>query len=200
MKTTGRRPRPSPRRTAGGPTRPESRGLVRALVRRGSRSDRSPIVTRKRPAVPDPTLCAGCGAVFHRKTWRRSRRRTLAALRQEAPLLVCPACRQMAEHRALGQVRLEGTYVERHAAEIRRRILNAAARARRTQPERRLLGLEMRGPVWEVLTTSQKLAHRLGRELQKAFGGTVSYAWSDRDGSLLAVWRRDEDRPGPKGQ
>jgi hypothetical protein len=44
----------------------------------------------------------------------------------------------------------------------------------------------------EILTTSQKLAHRLARELQKAFRGAVSYAWSDRDGELLAVWRREE--------
>jgi hypothetical protein len=154
-------------------------------------------VTRKRPAASDPTLCTGCGAVYHRKTWRRSRRRTLAALRQEAPLALCPACRQMAAHRAVGHVRLEGAYVERHAAEIRRRILNVAARAQRTQPERRLVGLEMRGPIREVLTTSQKLAHRLGHELRKAFGGTVSYAWSDRDGGLLAVWRRDEDTITP---
>jgi hypothetical protein len=89
-------------------------------------------------------------------------------------------------------VRLEGTYVERHAGEIRRRILNVAARASHTQPERRLVAVAARRPGLEVLTTSQELAHRLGRELRKAFGGTVSYGWSDRDGGLLAVWRRDE--------
>jgi hypothetical protein len=53
-----------------------------------------------------------------------------------------------------------------------------------------------RGPALEVLTTSQKLAHRVGRELQKAFGGSVSYAWSDRGGELLAVWLRDEKTAG----
>jgi hypothetical protein len=37
-----------------------------------------------------------------------------------------------------------------------------------------------------VLTTSQKLAHRLAHELKKAFGGGVTYAWSD-DGSLFAT-------------
>ena len=34
----------------------------------------------------------------------------------------------------------------------------------------------------------QKLAHRLARELEKAFGGETSYTWSDRDGSLRATW------------
>jgi len=40
------------------------------------------------------------------------------------------------------------------------------------------------------LTTSQKLAHRIVRELKKAFRGRASYDWSD-DGSLFAVWERD---------
>lgn len=49
----------------------------------------------------------------------------------------------------------------------------------------------------EVLTTSQKLAHRIVHELKKAFRGQAGYAWSDRDGSLLATWQRDDvpERP-----
>jgi hypothetical protein len=104
----------------------------------------------------------------------------------------------VAEHRAFGRVRLEGSYVAGHAAEIRRRVGNVAARAQHTQPERRLVEIEARGRALEVLTTSQKLAHRIGRELQKAFGGSVSYCWSDRSGELLAVWHRDEE-PARRG-
>ena len=38
----------------------------------------------------------------------------------------------------------------------------------------------------EVLTTSQKLAHRIAREVAKAFGGKPRFSWDDEDGSLLA--------------
>lgn len=38
------------------------------------------------------------------------------------------------------------------------------------------------------MTTSEELAHRIVHALQKAFGGRAAYAWSDRDGSLRAVW------------
>lgn len=89
---------------------------------------------------------------------------------------------------------LEGAYVAAHADELVQRIRNVAARAAFTQPERRLVEVVTRGSTVEVLTTSQKLAHRLARELAKAFPGTVSYHWSDSDGRLLAVWRRDEER------
>jgi hypothetical protein len=84
-----------------------------------------------------------------------------------------------------------GNDLARHAEEIQRRIENVAARAQYTQPERRLIAITTLGSTLEILTTSQKLAHRIAHELKKAFRGTVSYSWSDRDGQLLAVWRRD---------
>jgi len=169
------------------------KGLVRALVRAGSKSDRSPAVAHEGLAVHDRTVCAGCGAVFTRKTWRQSPRRLRAAVTQGAVRGLCPACRQVGSGRAFGRVMLEGSYVAGHADELVRRIRNVAARAAFTQPERRLVEVVARGSALEVLTTSQKLAHRLARELAKAFHGTVSYRWSDRDGRLLAVWRRDDE-------
>lgn len=168
------------------------KALVRALERVGVRSDKSPEVARKVAAVPEQTACGGCGAVFVRKTWRRSSRRLHEAMVQGALPGVCPACRQVVNGQAFGRVILEGSYVELHAAELLRRIRNVATRAAFTQPERRLIGIDTRGSTVEVLTTSQKLAHRIARELEKAFRGSVSYHWSDGDGRLLAIWHRDQ--------
>jgi hypothetical protein len=77
-------------------------------------------------------------------------------------------------------------------AEIRRRIDNVVARGEFTQPQRKLVSMERSGDEIEVLTTSQKLAHRIVHELKKAFRGRASYAWSDKDGSLFAIWQRDD--------
>jgi len=74
---------------------------------------------------------------------------------------------------------------------VRRRIQNVAARAAFTQPERRVVSVERQGDVLEVLSTSQKLAHRIAHELKKAFGGRTSYVWSD-DRTLLATWEPKE--------
>ena len=38
------------------------------------------------------------------------------------------------------------------------------------------------------MTTSQKLAHRVARELEEAYGGRAHYVWSDREGVLDARW------------
>ena len=170
-----------------------SKALIRSRTRRGVRSDRSAPAAVRKTQPREPSVCERCGALFARRTWRRDRPRT-AALLAAATWTVCPACKQVAGGTAFGRVRLVGTFVPPNEAAIRRRIRNVAARAATTQPERRLVSVERGGDGMEVLTTSQKLAHRVVRELTKAFQGRAVYKWSD-DGTLLATWRRDEPRP-----
>ena len=50
--------------------------------------------------------------------------------------------------------------------------------------------LERRHGELEILTTSQKLAHRIVHELVKQFRGRATYAWSD-DGTLFTTWQRE---------
>jgi hypothetical protein len=101
---------------------------------------------------------------------------------------VCPACTQIAESEYFGKVRIVGKGAFEKLDAIKRRIANIERRAAVTQPERRLVSEDMAGRNFEVLTTSQKLAHRIAHELAKAFGGTATYTWST-DGTLLATWR-----------
>lgn len=172
------------------PNRPK--GLLRATARAGSASDRGPAAARNRRGPREQTICRGCGVVFSHKTWRLSAHRLEHAEQDGAVWGSCPACLAVTSGQAFGRVRLEGSYVAGHETEIRRRIDNVAERAAFTQPERRLLDVVWRGAALEIVTTSQKLAHRIARELAKAFKGTVTYHWSDADGRLLATWRRDE--------
>ncbi len=170
-----------------------AKGLVRSLSRRGVRSEKKPPGATKAEPRSEPTVCERCGAVFARRTWRRDHRVTHALLARAA-WSTCPACRQAARGEGFGRVLLRGAYVAAHEDAIRRRIENVATRAGYTQPERRIVSIDPDGNGLELITTSQKLAHRVVNELRKAFGGRASYAWSDRDGSLLATWQRDDGR------
>jgi NMD protein affecting ribosome stability and mRNA decay len=134
--------------------------------------------------LSEPTACERCGAVFSRRAWRRR------PLPVQVRWTVCPACRQAGEERGFGRIVLRGDFVRVHEADIRTRIRNVAARAARTQPERRVSAVEAMDGGLEVLTTSQKLAHRIVHELKKTFRGRATYAWSD-DGTLFATWQRD---------
>ncbi|MFI5366852.1 MAG: hypothetical protein ACHQ4J_14650 [Candidatus Binatia bacterium] len=184
-------------------TTSKGKGLIRSLNRRGTRTDKILPVAAKNP-VHDPTVCERCGAVFTRKTWRQGRK-VDDDLLARAAWAVCPACKQTRGGEYFGRVVIRGAYAVANQAAIRRRIANVASRARFTQPERRVVSTEgdasvrdarVRDPsILEVLTTSQKLAHRITRELNKTFGGRASYNWSDTDGALFATWQRDDVPP-----
>ncbi len=163
------------------------RGRQRALDHRGVKSSRNP-ATAAEFAYAEGTMCPQCEAVYSRKTWRRSTQRRTSAAETNAERKACPACVQVAEGRAYGRVVLSGAWLKRHEDEVRQRIRNVEARAQHTQPERRVIEIAKTDDGIEVMSTSQKLAHRLVREVEKAFGGSTSYRWSELDGSLTAKW------------
>jgi NMD protein affecting ribosome stability and mRNA decay len=170
----------------------QAKGLTRALARVGVRDEKGPHVARKIPAPHEPTVCARCGAVFLRKTWRHNHALNEDQI-EHSQWGFCPACVQVAKEEGQGRVIIHGAEAGRNEEAIRQRIENVAKRAAKTQPERRIVDIAASGGGLEVLTTSQKLAHRVAHELKKAFGGRVTYTWSD-DGSLLATWDSDASR------
>lgn len=164
------------------------KGLVRAGNRSGARTGKG-----LPPAPPTggvPVLCERCGAVWARRTWRTDRK-VSGPMLGRARWRICPACAQVSAGSAYGRVRLRGAYLRAHEAEIRRRVDNVAARAGHTQPQRRVLSIERDADGLEILTTSQKLAHRIVHELCKAFRGRATYQWSDRERTLHATWQRE---------
>ncbi len=161
-----------------------TKALIRSLNRRGTQSDKTPPVARKQK-FNDPSICQRCGAVYTEKTWRRGRRLTGEAA-AKAKWVTCPGCAQAAAGEYYGQVLIDvDDTVDRNA--ILARIRNVERRAMITQPERRIVATNWGGKTLDILTTSQKLAHRIACEVEKAFGGVVHFSWSDDDGALLAT-------------
>jgi NMD protein affecting ribosome stability and mRNA decay len=177
-------------------TAKRAKGLIRSLNRSAVRDDKGPQVVRKTAKLHEPTVCSGCGAVFIRKTWRSDHKLTHEMLAQ-AEWRRCPACEQVGRQEGQGRIVASGTGVSAQRDLIRRRIENVAARAKLSQPERRLVSIDSRGDGIEVLTTSQKLAHRIVHELKKVLGGKTSYAWND-DGTLFATWQYNIAKTGKK--
>lgn len=168
-------------------------GHARVRIRdlRGVPSQKQPAAETGGKPYVDPTTCVGCGAVYSRKTWRKSAARSArAAAEPDAALARCPACERVRSGRSFGTVLVRGSYALSHEDEIRSRALHVAARAGFTQPQRRIVSFRRTLSGLEVKTTSQQLAHRLVRELEKAFHGRGTYSWSDRDGRLTATWER----------
>ncbi len=178
----------------------KSRGLIRSLNRSSARDDKSPQVVRKTAQPKEPTVCARCGAVFLHKTWRHDHKLTddLLERRQWG---FCPACDQVSLQEGQGRLIIRGSGLAKNRALIRSRIENVAVHAMATQPERRIVSIDTIDSkdedALEVLTTSQKLTHRIAHELKKLFGGRTSYNWSD-DGTLFATWELEGSRTKTK--
>jgi hypothetical protein len=162
---------------------------MRSLHREFARTKKARPVEAATGHLPEPSACERCGAVFTHRTWR-SDRKSLFPLLERARWTVCPGCAQSRAAVGFGRVIVRGAFALANEALIRRRIANVAGRAGFTQPERRISSIERRRDDLEVLTTSQKLAHRIVRELKKLFRGRATYAWSD-DGTLYATWERE---------
>ena len=165
------------------------KGLIRSLSRGFARTKKRRPVEAATGHRAEPSVCEACGAVFAGRLWRRDRTITGARLAR-ARWVRCPACVQTAQGVGFGRVVIRGTYALAHEPAIRRRVANVAARAAHTQPERRISVIDRHDDVLEVITTSQKLAHRIVHELKKLYRGRASYAWSD-DGTLFATWQRE---------
>ena len=165
----------------------KSKAPIRSMNRSSTRTNKARGAERRTGRLPEPSVCGRCGSIFAKRVWRQ-RRRVSAALLEKVHWTTCPACQQTRGSTGLARLLLRGSYVAAHEADIRRRIANVATRGVRTQPQHRVSSIDRDGGGLEVLTTSQKLGHRIARELAKAFGGRVTYSWSD-DGSLFATWR-----------
>jgi NMD protein affecting ribosome stability and mRNA decay len=177
-------------RDPGKPVRtPRGKGLIRSLNRGFTRTNKRRPVEASAGRPTEPSVCDRCGAVFRARVWRRDRP-VSGALLARARWVRCPACEQSTSETGFGRVVIRGAYALAHEPTIRRRLANVASRAAWTQPERRISAVDRHGDVLEIITTSQKLAHRIVHELRKLYRGRASYAWSD-DGTLFATWERE---------
>lgn len=182
-----------------GPRGSRPPGYVTHAAPRGARTDRSPAVADRVRATREPMVCERCGAVYKHKTWRagtRTQRTSLVGV----GWTLCPACAQVEDQEYFGRLRITKPLGPAREAEVRRRVWNVEKRARYTQPERRTVRIDRVDSGYEILTTSQKLAHRIARELEKAFGGKTRFVWTDREGMLDATWDPPAERVAPAGE
>jgi hypothetical protein len=87
-----------------------------------------------------------------------------------------------------GYVHVEGPYMREHRRTIEALLRNEARRARDASPSAEILSLDDDGAAGLLVTTStEHLAHRLGRRLHKAFGGVLHHGFHHQN-KLAFVW------------
>lgn len=148
---------------------------------------------REVASLPEPALCSRCGAVWRKGKWSRSADTLRDVLRWSKPHpAVCPACRRIQDSYPGGVVSLQGSFLTTHRQEILNRVRNEEAAARK--PLDRIMTIEEgRRSGLVVHTTSERLARRIGRAVQKAYGGTLQVRFAPEEKLVRVTWRRDTD-------
>jgi hypothetical protein len=148
-----------------------------------------PYIPRK--GTPSVGVCPLCHVICRKKRWYLDEVESAALIRSGAPLRRCPACCKIADGFPSGVLILRGAFLLFHRAEILKIARNEERRARGINPLERIMEIRDVDGCVELLTTDGKLAQRIGREIRKAYRGTVAYKWSEDADLVRVTWRRD---------
>jgi NMD protein affecting ribosome stability and mRNA decay len=150
---------------------------------------RDSYIPRKGPL--DVGVCPDCHAINRKKRWYLDEVEYVSLARASAVRRRCPACRKIADGFPSGVVTLRGGFLRTHRDEILTIVRNEERRARGTNPLERIMAIREGDGSVEILTTDEKLAQRVGREIRKAYQGTVSYKWSEDANFVRVNWSRE---------
>lgn len=140
-------------------------------------------------------VCRICSSVYHKKRWSLPEGPPDEITHGMPRRVICPACRKIEDGFAGGSVSVEGDFVTGHKEEILHRVRHEERRAKAVNPLERIMAIKETNGHMEILTTNEKLAQRIGRELQRAFKGAVRYQWSRDDKQVRVWWSRWMEAP-----
>jgi hypothetical protein len=174
------------------PTQPKrKKDILRTRARLRVPQQRRADPYRSDMKVAGHPKCASCAAVFTRGKWFSQTQ----ALRKKVPVdsygssrtEVCPACRQLKDHYALGVVELR---LEDRGSlpRILRTLTNSERIQRARNDQERILWTGTAGDTTRIYTTLPELARTLGRVLERTFKGRVEYVRSGKEPFLFVIW------------
>jgi hypothetical protein len=148
------------------------------------------------PRVPgEPQVCRECRSVYLNRRWRAlevTSGKEKPEFWQAVQITICPACKQQHTHIPQGFVYVYGDFFATHCDEIEQLLRNEAARAADDNPLARIMEWERSDiDTLALATTTELLAKRLGRALEKAFSGKVHYDFSHENKLARVRWHRD---------
>lgn len=136
-------------------------------------------------ALPDGTVCKGCGIVYRNKRWQID-----STANMSKGEVLCPACLRDQGHDPAGVVTLSGPYLAQHREDIVNTIKQQEKKHREKNPLGRIMEMKEEDGVMVVTTTDDKLAQKIGREVYKSQRGELHYQWSHDLRMVRVEWKR----------
>ena len=171
-----------------------ARGLSKAeYMEKGGMVARSGDVYLHRDGLKETMVCNGCRAIYRNKRWSTGDPSMVdTSGEMTGNELLCPACQRMHDHNPAGIATFAGAYLVAHEDEILNAIRNEEAKTRTKNPLARIMEIRQEGNELTVLTTDEKLAEKLGRDIFKAHSGDLAFQWTKAANFVRVNWSRQE--------
>lgn len=137
-----------------------------------------------RGKLAEPTVCPGCGAVFHDGRWQWITRPA------GAHEVTCPACQRIKDHFPAGFVEISGPYFSAHRDELMKLLLHREEKEKGEHPLARIIAVEPAAEGLLVTTTDIHLARDLGESLHHAHQGELEFHYNEGENLLRVHWQR----------
>jgi NMD protein affecting ribosome stability and mRNA decay len=133
---------------------------------------------------PEPSVCSGCGAVYHKGRWQWGYEKA------DAHKHVCPACQRIHDRVPAGVVNMSGAFFDEHRREILSLIHNIEAREKAEHPLQRIMSIHSDDHGTEVALTDFHIAHAIADALTDAYQGTADSAFTEKNDVMRINWTR----------
>jgi len=139
--------------------------------------------------VPGPAICSRCHAYLETDHWLYNEHR-FHELEQRSDIHVtlCPGCLRVERRLYEGEVTIRHHWGDAEKNEILNLIHHEEAKARITNPSARIALMVDRDNELYLLTTTQFLAERIGKEINKARQGTLTVTPLPRERFSRVRW------------
>lgn len=134
------------------------------------------------------TRCPKCWLVFQDGVWKRASRGNGGSVHYEK---LCPACLQIRDGRAGGIVQFSGSYTGSHREELLNRIRNVEKQTRQERPLERIISMKEDKEGIVVSATTEHLVAKIGKSVQRDFGGDLDLRYTPDDKFAYVHWHRD---------
>ncbi len=141
---------------------------------------------KTRLKLQEPTVCPGCGAVFHRGRWHWEKTRPEGANEE-----MCQACHRSNDSYPAGEVTLSGGFLRVHREEILNLARNVEETEKAEHPRHRIMAIDDRADRVLITTTDIHLPRRIGQAVFNAYKGEFDFKYDEEGYFIRVSWSRD---------
>jgi len=133
------------------------------------------------------TRCPKCSLRYQDGIWKRASMEDNA----DVKLKLCPACIQIRDGQIGGIVEFTGTFAGIHRQELLNRIRNVEKQTKEERPLERIIQVKEDKQGIVVSATTEHLVARIGKSVQRDFGGDLDLRYAPEDKFAYVHWHRD---------